>query len=367
MKSLHLSFFSILLCLCLLLLIATNRTLLSAQIADYILRPLLGSEKTIALESVYFNSLDRIEKAVYPLTSHKEIVFAGTQQQISQKNIDAMNLTPLSPHTSLPHLSGEGVWQAIPLTLFPKQEVMAKTFVRPDIQRPYAVVSLVKMDMRQLSIGLQGGTYYPGGSRHMYGKGVIPLDIQKEGTLLAAFNGGFQEKDGEYGMILGKQVFVPLRKGLPALLLSASGSAQFVQYTGQTFPKNIVAIRQNGPYLVENGHVTPYVESGTDDWGRTITNSTYTWRSAIGVTKTGELLYAVGNSLIPKTLAQVLVQAGTVQAIQLDINPPWVRFVIYQPLGQGMYSYIPLLENMENGGYAYLHGYNKDFFYLYKK
>ncbi len=239
---------------------------------------------------------------------------------------------------------------------------------RPDMKRPYAIVSLVKMDMQKLGIGLQGGTYYPGGTRHVYGSGSIPPEIQKANTLVAAFNGGFQEKDGGYGMLLGQETYVPLRLNLPTLVLSSTGSAQFITYHGQPFPTDSVGIRQNGPYLVENGKITSYVEAGTDTWGRTITNSTYTWRSALGMTKNGNLLYAAGNSLVPQTLAQALVTAGAVNAIQLDINPPWVRFILYQPFGNAQYSSTPLLTNMQqNGGSAYLHGYNKDFFYVYKK
>ena len=36
-----------------------------------------------------------------------------------------------------------------------------RTFVRPDVERPYAKVLLVAMDMRQLELGMEGGMEDP--------------------------------------------------------------------------------------------------------------------------------------------------------------------------------------------------------------
>ena len=102
-------------------------------------------------------------------------------------------------------------------------------------------------------------------------------------------------------------------------------------------------------------------------WGLTTTNSMYTWRSGIGVTKNGNLIYAAGPSLVPQTLAVALKAAGAVNAMQLDINPVWVRFVIFNSLGDGKYRYYSLTKDMTNGGYQDLIGYQKDFFYLVQK
>ena len=72
-----------------------------------------------------------------------------------------MDLDQIVPTFSNP-LPEEGVWKPIPQKLYPGQTILAKTFIRPDIQRPYATVSLVKMDMKKLGIGTEAGTYYPG-------------------------------------------------------------------------------------------------------------------------------------------------------------------------------------------------------------
>ena len=43
------------------------------------------------------------------------------------------------------------------------------------------------------------------------------------------------------------------------------------------------------------------------------------------------LVYAAGPALDPLQLAQLLVRAGAVRGMQLDINPNWPVFAAYDP------------------------------------
>lgn len=354
--------------LLILLGIIFNFNSFTGYVADSIIHPLLGEKNTLFLESIYFGIEDKLNQIQYKYIGKNNPSFTKTAISTPTKlgNVDQMDLNPFSLDLSLPKVSGEGAWVPISQTYYSSQVVIARSFIRPDITRPYATAFLVKMDMKKLGISVQAGTYYPGGTHKAYGPGVVPKNILVNNSLLAVFNGGFQEKDGHYGMIVGNKTYVPLRKNIPTLFFYANGSFSLVTYTGQEIPKDVVAVRQNGPFLIENGRITSYVELGSDTWGRTITNNMYTWRSGLGITKEGNLIYAVGNSLIPNTLAKALLAAGAVNAMQLDINSPWVRFIIYQSIGNGKYSYAPLLTSM-TGGKEYLTRYNKDFFYVYKK
>lgn len=351
--------------------IYTNNVSFPAQIADNVLRPMLGNRNTITLESWYFDLGDDINHLTYQVKKPSSNIFTSSLVKTSSKAIvpdkSSFNLVSIPAQNNFVHLSSEGVWQTIPQALFRNQVVMAKTFVRPDPNRNYAIVSLVIMDMKKLSIGVEAGTYYPGGAKGIYGPGFVPKAIQQSNLLVSVFNGGFMEKDGHYGMIVGKKTYVPLLKGLATFLVYSNKAPEIIDYQGQPFDPSVIGIRQNGAFLIKNGIITSFVEKGLDTWGRTTTNSTYTWRSGIGITKEGNIIYAVGNSLVPKTLAKALQEAGAIDAMQLDINPFWVRFILYNPLGNGTYSYYPLLNDMYNGGGAYLNGYNKDFFYIYKK
>jgi len=342
---------------------------LMANGADDVLRPLIGSKATLQLESLYFNASDKLNQVHVPepVTTSDTFFVDNSQDNPASQLKTQMNLTALTPITHLSRLANEGVWKAIHLSRFPQDEVMAKTVLRVDDNRPYAYVALVKIDQKKIGIGAVAGIKHPGGTIGNPGPGKVPDDIKDKNLLLAAFDGGFQYKDGAYGMIVDGKTYVPLQNNLATVFINTRGQAKIGVYTGEKIPNEIVAVRQNGVLMVKDGQVTPFTEEGKDTWGRTVTNSIYTWRSGIGIDKDGNLIYAVGPSLHPETLAQALRAAGAVNAMQLDINPYWVRFALFQPKNDGTYTATSLLKQMQNGGYTYLHGYQKDFFYLFSK
>ncbi len=50
------------------------------------------------------------------------------------------------------------------------------------------------------------------------------------------------------------------------------------------------------------------------------------WRSGVGVTADGALVYVGGSGLSIVDLANVLTRAGAVRAMELDINTSWVNY-----------------------------------------
>ncbi len=93
-------------------------------------------------------------------------------------------------------------------------------------------------------------------------------------------------------------------------------------------------------------------------------NQTYTWRSAIGITSSGSLLYAAGDGLSALTLGKALQAAGAVMAMQTDINPFWVRAFLYNRNASGSLQITKLNPGMQGSGTEYLYGTQRDFFYL---
>lgn len=63
--------------------------------------------------------------------------------------------------------------------------------------------------------------------------------------------------------------------------------------------RGLIAWRQNAGLLIDRSRITPHTQAGSA-WGLTILDSTYTWRSAIGLTKQGTLLYVAGNRSRPQ-------------------------------------------------------------------
>lgn len=331
----------------------------AAQFTDNVLRPLLGNTFVGFLEKSYYNTADKIQQIT-------DKTGAGNAPMFFDQGIQS-SLNPITPLSNLPKITGEGVWKGKPLKLFPGKEVMAYAFIRPDPARPFAYVTLIQMDMGVMNLGAVAGTKQPGGPIGNPGPGVIPKDLVSSGNLIAAFDGGFQYRDGEYGMVVGNHTYVPLRNDVGTLVGYKNGTIKIINYTGQDLGKDVVFVRQNCPILIENGQIFAANELNKKLWGRTFNADIYTWRSGIGITKDGNLIYAVGNNLGPESLATALQMAGAQNAIQLDINPFWVRFNIFEPNGTGGYSTSTLLKGLKDGSKAYLEGYSKDFFYIYKK
>jgi hypothetical protein len=348
---------------------------LAANTADTVLRPVIGANATIAIESALFSVNDRLKQISYATgTKPTSDIFTSeptpsnptspAPSTLNHKN--ELDLRPLTFHPgNFDALAGEGIWTAVALPQLGARIDIARTFVRPDPMRSYAIASLIQLNMNDLKLHAVAGTEQPGAPIGNPGSGMISSTDQATTRVVAAFNGGFQYKDGKYGMIVEGKTYVPLQPGLATLIIPVTGTPVIKRASDTRVKAGTDAIRQNGTMIVEHGVVTPETAVGsTALWGLTVTNSMYTWRSGIGITSAGNLIYAVGPSLTTATLASSLRAAGAVDAMQLDINPFWVRFVLFEPSAAGSYTYQSLVKEMQNGGFAYLHGYKKDFFYL---
>jgi hypothetical protein len=126
------------------------------------------------------------------------------------------------------------------------------------------------------------------------------------------------------------------------------------------------ACRQNAVLLVDRGEVSKRTAEGNDTWGYVQVNSSefITWRSAIGVTKDGNLLVAAGNSLSAETLAKALWAAGAEYAMQLDINSPYVLTSLFFPQPDGSVKPERFMEAMPDAPGRFLRTQERDFMYL---
>jgi hypothetical protein len=341
----------------------------AALFTDNYLRPILGDNAVITLEKWYYNTTDRIDQMTYNADKAGSFQFVDQTLGLSKMHLHdgVLDLTPIAPDPKIkPPEKDEGVWNNRPLKIFPDKDVMAYTFVRPDPERPYAYVTIVQADMKEMHLSAVAGTKEPAGKVGKPGPGVVPQGIIQSGKLVAAFDGGFQYKDGQYGMIVGDTTYLPLKNNIGTLVGYKNGTIKIVNYTGQYLGSDVEFVRQNCPMLIQNGQIYAADQKNKALWGRTPSYDITTWRSGVGLNKMGNLLYAVGNSLTPETLAKALASAGAVDAIQLDINPYWVRFNIFDSSGGGQYQTSTLTKKIQDGSKQYLGGYTKDFFYLYK-
>jgi hypothetical protein len=108
---------------------------------------------------------------------------------------------------------------------------------------------------------------------------------------------------------------------------------------------DVVSVRQNLVPLVAAGQPTrqaasPYWQAWGNTCGATscaaaVPGIEHQWRSGVGVTADGALVYATGAALDPLQLAQLLVRAAVVRGMELDINPSWTVLVTYDPSRPG--------------------------------
>ena len=88
-----------------------------------------------------------------------------------------------------------------------------------------------------------------------------------------------------------------------------------------------VAVRQNLDLLIDNGQLAPGLDANDNiKWGATLGGRVQVWRSGVGVTADGALVYVGGSGLSIVDLANLLQRAGAVRAMELDINTAWVNF-----------------------------------------
>jgi hypothetical protein len=195
------------------------------------------------------------------------------------------------------------------------------------------------MDMRLLSARLYSGSKSPGGGPYRY---TAPIRPAQAASLVAAFNGGFKMADAHGGYYTEGRVIYPLVPGAASLVIYANGSVTVGAWgTDVRMTRDVVAVRQNLVPLVANGQPTALAASGDwRAWGNTcgatscaasVPSIEHQWRSGLGITADGALVYAVGPALDPLQLAQLLVRAGVVRGMQLDINPSWPVFASYEP------------------------------------
>jgi hypothetical protein len=189
------------------------------------------------------------------------------------------------------------------------------------------------MDTKLLRATLYSGSQIPGDGPFSHSAPVQPAAAKQ---LVAAFNAGFLMSDAKGGYYTDGRMIIPLRVGAASLVFYRDGTATIGAWGGdETMTSDVVSFRQNLDLLVNNSRPVPGLNAtDTTDWGQTLGNSVYVWRSGLGVTADGALVYVGGPGLNITDLANVLARAGAVRAMELDINADWVNFSSFQPPSQ---------------------------------
>jgi hypothetical protein len=225
-------------------------------------------------------------------------------------------------------LPGEGQWRV--LASVHGVPAIYGTYLRPDSVHTSYVAGIASMDPRLLQFQLRPGHEDPGPANWGYAP-YLPAGSRQ--GLLATFNGGFKINQADGGFYLNGITKGTLTGGAASMVYYRDGRvAVGVWGRGVRRTSQVVGVRQNLRLIIDHGVVPASVDQNVQgQWGATLGGGYYVWRSGVGVTRDGRVVFAYGPALSVRTLAGLLQRAGAVEAMQLDINPTWMSYMYYKP------------------------------------
>jgi len=260
-------------------------------------------------------------------------------------------------------LPGEGVWHATYADGGSRPPVLITIFRPEPLEYPQVVVGVAWIDHTRTSTWLYPGAQEPAVSLPDRGPEEIPTSMRSH--LVAAFNSGFKLQDSGGGFATGGHTYAPLNDGLATIVRYRSGQVDVTSWSGgPDVGPDVVYARQNLPLIVNNGRPNPNLNDGPQ-WGATLGNAALVWRSALGVDRYGNLIYASGPDQGLSSLASTMIHAGAVRAMELDINTYWTSFITYRY--PGATDAANLLPQMDRSPLRYLTPDDRDFFAVYTR
>jgi hypothetical protein len=235
---------------------------------------------------------------------------------------------PIKPIAS-PPIAGEGQWHAAG-RLVDGVPAVYEAFLRPDPVHTSLVAGVAWMDTRLLRATLYSGSMIPGGGPYPH---TAPIRPGAARSLVAAFNAGFLMSSAGGGYYTDGRTILPLVKGAASFVIYRDGSVKIGAWGSEVrMSPQVVSVRQNLVPLVDRGRAVPGLNPNDySAWGATLGGQVYVWRSAVGETADGALVYVGGPGLNITTLANLLVRAGAVRGMELDINTDWVDMATFDP------------------------------------
>ena len=198
--------------------------------------------------------------------------------------------------------SGNAGWRELGATPGTTPSVYA-AFVQPDPLHRGVVVAVALMRSSLLQAHLVAGTVQP--TRSGSAAKIPATDIA---NLVTAFNSGFKMSAHPGGFYLNGKTMVPLVNGKASAVIDDTGHLTVGRWGRDVqMSSHVTAVRQNLALVVDHGHAVAGLNRNVDNrWGSARNQFQYTWRSGLGVTAHGDVVYVAGNKLNLTTLAAAL-------------------------------------------------------------
>ena len=355
------------------------------------LRAVFGNDNVAKLEDVVYGAEDHVNrllrkneppKAYWQVPGAESAAPSAAQSSAVPVAVARPSVSeafhPANPGPALKEWSapGDGEWLGLADVRHPGEPPrMYKTLLHPDKGRSWAEVFVVAIDLKQVHLYPVLGTQEPqpdsDEARGYQRDGKIPVDRQS--TLLAAFNGGFMTEHGGYGMKLDGITIAKPKPRACTIAYYKDDSLRVGSWSalGSTEP-DMLWFRQTPECMFENDklHAGLQAGAGLRKWGSTVDGETVIRRSAIGLNAERSVLYvAITNHTSARVLADGLHHAGASDVAQLDVNWSYPKFVTFEPIGHTQVLHpVPLAPGFEFSDDEYLRKKEKrDFFYIVRK
>jgi hypothetical protein len=257
-----------------------------------------------------------------------------------------------------PTLAGEGLWREPFAAAAGQAPPVLVTSFRSDPNYPQTVAGIAWINHLATTTWLYPGALEPAVTMASRGPEEIPSSMRPR--LVATFNSGFKLADSGGGFVYRGHTYAPMTHGTATIVRYRDGSLDVIAWPyGSQAPANVYFARQNLPLIVNGGVPNPNL-SGGPEWGATLGNAVQVWRSAVGIDAKGNLIYGAADYQTVGSLAKLMIHAGAVRAMELDINVYWPSFITYTHPGAAGAS--NLLPGMIRSTQRYLTPDDRDFF-----
>jgi hypothetical protein len=250
---------------------------------------------------------------------------AGTKAGVASGPTAARPVTALQSPLVPPAeraFAGEGEWRVLAADPHGQPVVQGTMLRAAGSSSPVAIAWIQQAAAR---FELHPGYAQPGGTWSQ-------PDMLAHGSrsgLLATWNGGFLMGESGGGFFLDGKQHGPLVPGVAAEVFRRDGSFTVgVWGRDVAMDSSVVGVRQQRQLMIDGGRIARTIDS-LFTWGVTDGGATYVRRSGVGVTASGDVVFALGPLMSPRSLATALQRAGAVRAMELDINISWPSFMAY--------------------------------------
>lgn len=267
---------------------------------------------------------------------------------------------PLTTVTQ-PALPGEGVFRTVVNS--DQGPAVQLAYLRPDGVHTSYLAAVTVLSRDAVRYVQHPGYDQPGQLAHW--RQADSITSAHRSGLAVTFNGGFKLQDARGGFYSDGHTAGTLKSGAASVVITTDGRLEVGSWNHEVrMSPTVVSVRQNLRLLIDHGTVAPNVQANTQsEWGTTVKGADYVWRSGLGVDKNGNVINVVGPALSAPSLADLLLRAGAVRAMELDINKTWVSTMWYSTTRSQVtpHKVLPFQRSADR----YFTGTSRDFFAAY--